>query len=419
MLTGRWQRLDVTVRDTLGAFGLLGIALLPGMDGMGADVPEYPAHRPMDALGWALVVSCALPLALRRRWPVTVTLATGTAFVLYEVLGYPISASTLGFVFALYALGAYQHQWRRELGIALVVAYLPFVLVLDSRGSTQTVLQYVMFLATLAAFWVAGRWMREQRAKNERQRRTSAALAVAAERQRIARELHDVVTHHVTAMVLQADAARLALGGPVSGGPDLRGSVSGGLASGGSASDGPASDGPALRGSAEMAAVSATGREALTELRHLLHVLDGDEGPAAGSIEDLVERTRALGQPVSVREEGSGEVGLTVYRVVQESLTNAVKYARGRPTVVHIAHTDGTVAVEVTTHGTSGEFGGAGRGLNGLRERVAGSGGDFEAGPVPGGAFVVRATIPATIPATNPATIPATNPATIPTGALS
>jgi signal transduction histidine kinase len=375
-LVDRWQRLDVGVRDAIGAAGLLGVALLPGMAESGADLPEYPVHRPLDALGWTLVALVALPLALRRRSPVVAVVVTAAAFIAYEAIGYPLSAATVGFPFALYAIGAHQKRGRRALALTLAACYLPFVVVIEVLGSTQTVLQYVIFLGILAAFWAVGHGMRRQRAAAERHRQDSMALAVATERQSIARELHDVVTHHVTAMVLQADAARLVL----TAAPE--------------------------QARAGVAAVSGTGREALVELRHLLHVLDAEEGtaehkPAGGRIEDLVERTRALGQPVSWRQEGRPQpargADLAIYRVVQESLTNAVKYAHGKPTVVHIAHTGDDVAVQVTTKGTSamtGEVVRSGRGLNGLRQRVSMAGGDFEAGPTAGGEFVVRARIP-------------------------
>jgi signal transduction histidine kinase len=372
-LLDRWHRLGIVVRDSIGSAGLLGLALLPGMAGMGADLPEYPSHRPLDALGWALVVLVSLPLALRRRRPVAAVLITGLAFVLYEAIGYPLSAATLGFPFALYALGAHQERGWRPFTIGLVVAYLPFVLVLDRVGSTQTVLQYVVFLGTLVAFWAVGRWMRLQRAAAERHRQDSMALVVTTERRALARELHDVVTHHVTAMVLQADAAGMVL----------------------SVAPEQARDG--------VAAVSGAGREALAELRHLLRVLDAEDdtvqpGPVTGRIEDLVERTRALGQPVSWQQEGRPQAApgadLAVYRVVQESLTNAAKHAPGSAVSLRLARAGGALTIEVANPLGPGAGGdGTGTGLLGLRERVDAVGGRVLAG-ADAGRWTVRAELP-------------------------
>ncbi|MCE0536378.1 histidine kinase [Kineosporia rhizophila] len=369
----RWRRLNVTVRDSIGASALLVVSLVPGMDGSGADLPEFP-EQPLDAFGALLLLGLCAPLALRRRLPVVCALATGIAFVLYQGLAYPITAASLGFPFALYGLGAYQNRGRRELAVLLSVGFLIFALVLHELGSTQNALQYLEFYLVLAGVWVAGRWMREQRAAAERRRQDSVTLALATERALIARELHDVVTHHVTAMVLQADAARMLA--PVH--PD--------------------------RASENMAAVSGTGRQALTELRHLLHVLNAsaaEREPAGGQVEDVVERARSVGQPVRLEvngspETGSGAVDLAVYRVVQESLTNAVKHAQGCPTRVVVSYAEAGVAVEVVTEKSAraDDEVRAGHGLAGMSERATVLGGDFEAGPDPEGGFRVRAFLP-------------------------
>ncbi|HEX8866989.1 MAG TPA: histidine kinase, partial [Lentzea sp.] len=182
--------------------------------------------------------------------------------------------------------------------------------------------------------------------------------------------LHDVVTHHVTAMVVQADAAQFV----------------------------PEKD------TAGLAAISSTGRRALSELRHLLGVLEatGEHGrtPATGKVADLVDQARLAGQPVELTEEGESrgrevDVELAVYRVVQEALTNALKHAAGRPTTVLVRHGADHVEIEVVTASGAalGEPSG-GRGLTGLRERVRMLGGRFEAGPRQAG-FRVWARIPA------------------------
>ncbi|MEZ0158642.1 sensor histidine kinase, partial [Streptomyces griseorubens] len=240
-----------------------------------------------------------------------------------------------------------------------------------------------------AAVRLAGSSMRRRRAEEAERRRLEAEAASAAERARIARELHDVVTHHVTAMVVQADAAQFLL----TSAPDRAGEG--------------------------MAAVSDTGRRALTELRYLLGVLEatgeaasadlertsGDRAPALGRVGDLVEQARRSGQPVEFAEHGERrqhgvDVELVAYRVVQEALTNALKYATGEPTRVVLRHGGETLGIKVTTDGPADvpaprkpDLTG-GRGLAGLRARVRLLDGELEAGPRPEGGFEVRATIP-------------------------
>jgi signal transduction histidine kinase len=205
-----------------------------------------------------------------------------------------------------------------------------------------------------------------------------------AERTRIARELHDVVTHHVTAMVVQTEAARY-----LTAAPDKL--------------------------DATLTAVSDTGRRAITDLRHLLDLLnpdhlDPDRGRGdpvrQGEVQDLVEQTRRAGQPVEFTEDGapaqpSGSAEFVTYRVVQEALTNALKYAHGSATVVRVRHGAREITVEVSTEGSASPgkaVGGGGRGLAGLRDRVDVLGGEFSAEREPGGGFVVRARIPAGSP---------------------
>ncbi|WP_233221318.1 sensor histidine kinase [Streptomyces carminius] len=207
------------------------------------------------------------------------------------------------------------------------------------------------------------------------------------ERARIARELHDVVTHHVTAMVVQADAAQFLL----TSAPERAGEG--------------------------LTAVSDTGRRALTELRYLLGVLEATgesasadparagRAPTLGRVGDLVEQARRSGQPVGFSEQGerrprSVDVELAAYRVVQEALTNAMKYAAGKPARVLLRHGAEHIEIEVTTDGpvaapvTRKPGPAGGRGLAGLRARVRMLDGELEAGPRPEGGFEVRATIP-------------------------
>jgi signal transduction histidine kinase len=218
----------------------------------------------------------------------------------------------------------------------------------------------------------------------------STVRAVEFERARIASELHDVVTHNVSVMIVQAGAARQVL-----------------------------ANSPA-EARAALLAVESSGRAAMTELRHLLGLLSpahekatsaGEQDdelrpqPGLGQIEALIGRVKAAGLPVeldlaSVPDELPPGVDLTAYRIVQEALTNVIKHA-GKPlTSVRLDYRDGDLIVEVADAGrpmpaVGPILPGAGRGLIGLRERTALYGGELTAGLAPGGGWLVRARIPA------------------------
>jgi signal transduction histidine kinase len=213
--------------------------------------------------------------------------------------------------------------------------------------------------------------------------------AVEAERARIAAELHDVVTHHVSMMVVQAGAARTILqASPATGG----------------SGDSGADAAEALR------AVEASGRTAISELRAMLGLLsaEGTDGSADGGrapqpglsdLDALIGRVSAAGLPVELRVTGTphplppgGE--LAVYRVVQESLTNVMRHARGESRTSVRMNWGENLVITVTDDGRGGD-GEPGRGLIGLHERLALYGGELDAGPLPGGGWQVRAVIAA------------------------
>ncbi|MBB6549767.1 sensor histidine kinase [Nonomuraea rubra] len=261
-------------------------------------------------------------------------------------------------------------------------------------------------LACGAVVWLAAALVRTRRRYRavlaeqgrllERERDGAARAAVDAERARIAAELHDIVSHNVSLMVVQAGAAREVL--------------------------------PTMPGEAETAlrAVEAAGRDAMTELRHLLGLLapspDGDDDghgaglapqPGLGQLGALADRIAFAGLPVEVRISGEPRpvpagIDVTAYRIVQEALTNALKHGEAARAEVSVRYTDQYLRVEVLNSGPSvltgatrrprpdGErtAGGSGRGLIGLRERVAVYGGDLDARRRLGGGYRVRARIP-------------------------
>ena len=247
-------------------------------------------------------------------------------------------------------------------------------------------------VACLAAAYFAVRLVAARRAYTrameergwllERERETAARTAVDAERARIARELHDIVSHNVSVMVVQAGAARRVM------------------------SDGDATD--------ALLAVENAGRDTMTELRHMLGLLapsgDSDDllapQPGLSRLSSLVDRMCFAGLPVEVRISGEPRplpsgVDLTAYRIVQEALTNALKHGDGRKAEVTVRYAEHHLRVEVLNSGPSTLSGdavsfedGQGRGLLGLRERVAVLGGDLDARRRLGGGFRVRAKIP-------------------------
>ncbi|HEY3872264.1 MAG TPA: histidine kinase [Actinocrinis sp.] len=383
-----WLSRPLAVRDGVVAAALAAAAFVPALSGVSAQIGDLP-RRPGDVFAILLALGETLPLAVRTRLPAVSVAAVGAAFAVHESLGYPPSFGSLGLYLALYSAGAWQERLRRTLSAAGTAAYVLVCVLLHRLGSPQHPADFVVFYLALTAFWAVGAFMRRRRAEEAERRRLAARDATAAERSRIARELHDVVTHHVTAMVVQADAAQF-----LAEAPD--------------------------RVAESLTAISGTGRRALTELRYLLGVLEatGEQAPAGrspalGTLRELVEQTRLGGQPVEFVEQGERPalaVGaeLAVYRVVQEALTNAVKHAAGRQTFVRIGHRPDAVDIDVTTAGaaapaavsvSSGARGAlqppGGRGLNGLRERVGMVGGELVAEARTDGGFRIHARIPA------------------------
>jgi len=374
-----WRRFDVTVRDlTLGLL-LLAVSLLPALQRHGTQLGGVP-DRAFDAGAAVTLVLECLPLAVRRRWPAACLALVSLGFAADQLRGYHLVAGTALLV-ALMSTGLHLERHRRATAALFSAAYVLLAVALSRLGSGESVSDFVTFYLVLTLGWGAGAWLRSTRVAEAERRRRVAEDTRAAERTRIARELHDVVTHHVTAMVVQAEAARY-----LTAAPD--------------------------RLDQALTAVTDTGRLAITDLRHLLDLLNPDHGtgahgteartPPVGRLLTLVEQTRRAGQPVEFTEvgtpsESTGSADLVAYRVVQEALTNVLKYAHGSRTSVQVHHGAKEITVEVSTDGSGSRTmspGGSGRGLAGLRERVDVLGGDFSAHAQPDGGFVVQARIP-------------------------
>lgn len=360
-----WRRIDgVRVYLPIGLVLFAG-SLIPAFHSHGTRFGGMP-DRPFDTLAVVAVALQCLPLAVCRRWPVACLVLVSAGFAVDQLRGYHSFAGTALAICVLNA-GSRLERRRRAAVVGFSLAYVPLVAAFHLLGAGEPPGEFLTFYLALALVWGIGSWLRSTRLMEAERRRRVAEDTRTAERTRIARELHDVVTHHVTAMVVQAEAARYLTAVPE-------------------------------RLDETLTVVSDTGRRAISDLRVLLDLLNPEYGTDA--IRTLVEQTRKVGQPVEFTQEGTpGEsaAGPVVYRVVQEALTNALKYAHGSRTSVQVRHGDKEITVEVSTDGSGSQTspGGSGRGLAGLRERVDVLGGDFSAGSRTGGGFYVRARIPA------------------------
>lgn len=352
-----WHRCDVVVRDLPLALLLLMVSLLPPLQGNGTTLGTLP-DRPFDALAVGVIALQCLPLAVRRRYPSLTLALVATGFAADQLLGYHSQAGIAVF-FAVLSAGVHLSHHRRLTAVAGLAALTALWFALRLRGSTEALSELVIFAVVLSFAWAVGAWLRTTRAGEVERRIREAELARAAERAELARELHDVVTHHVTAMVVQAEAAQY-----LKDAPD--------------------------RLETTLDAIGETGRHAIADLRQMLGALapehdSASRDPAVGELHLLVERTRMAGQPIEFREAGEvqaspGHAEATLFRVVQEALTNAMKHAHERPTTVDIRREDAAITATIRTEGAvvaRTPANGSGRGLNGLRERVEAQGGEF------------------------------------------
>ncbi|GAA3558082.1 sensor histidine kinase [Nonomuraea rosea] len=343
--------------------------------------------RDPDPFGAVLVVLACVPVALRRRWPLAALCAGLVPETLLTVLGYSGGLSGISGLVLLYSVASY-----RGLAVALgglLIALTAYILG-ASAGPVRVGAwsEHVVVAIVLVAVWGVGRSLRLRRAyleelkdrasRLERAHAADTRAARAEERSRIARELHDVVAHHVSVMTVQASAARRVLASD----PDLAREA--------------------------LSAIEHTGRLAMTEMRNIVGVLRTDAraelGPQPGiqDLPSLVDQMREAGLSTRLRVEGDPRplpagVDLAAYRLVQEGLTNSLRHAgSGAKAVVTVHHEprELDVRVEDDGRGTAGMSARAGHGLVGIRERVALYGGILSIGPLPGGGFEVRARFP-------------------------
>jgi signal transduction histidine kinase len=347
--------------------------------------------RRLDILATVLIVA---PVAFRRRAPISAFAIAAFGGVIQVITGPPIP-SDVALLVLLYTVAAYRP--RRASIVALLVCLAGSAVAVFAWGPVQgidltwrLIFSAFLFGGLELMVWILGDSMRYRRgyyaaledraARLEAERHAQAKIAAAAERARIARELHDVVAHHVSVMVVQADGAGYALRTD----PD--------------------------RAEAALQAIAGTGRQALNEMRRLLGVLrSADEQatlapvPGLGELRELLDQARTAGLQVSYTLTGTPRelpegAELAAYRVVQESLTNTRKHAGLAATAaVTLRYEPDGLTVEVTDDGLGvgvGSEDSGGHGLAGMRERIAVYGGTVTAGPLLHGGFGVSARLP-------------------------
>ena len=383
---------------------------------VGSLIPETKQLQ-LPYVAFLLVLLQALPLAWRRRWPVLVFFAVGIPRTFYDQLNLNFAPVPLGPAIAYYTI-----MDRSSTRVRLAISALLLYGIVRSQLLPGHNEPYDFFVAALQ-FAVAGTlgilsrtrraYLQEVEARAEHaeaERARQVALAAAAERARIARELHDVVAHHVSLMAVQSEAAAALLPGR----PE--------------------------EASKSVEIIGRTAREALTELRRLLGVLRGPAdvdgrattapSPSISQLDDVLGQVRRAGIAVDLRVEGSPSklppgVDLAAYRIVQEALTNTVKHSGACEAAVTVRYEPGFVTVSVTDSGNEAiaitvdsKAGGArgrtairdggdidgrgprladsgGFGLAGIAERVASCGGKLTVGPGDAGGFAVTARLPA------------------------
>jgi len=395
---GIWFDRHPTGTDGMVAAALVGLAFLNLYINWGNDTVLRAA------LAIALTLLLILPFTLRRRFPLAVLSFMTFAILVYRSLNIPESSFTLyALLMAFFSAGAYgTSPWRdriRLLSAFATIGYLTYSVFFIGRGwifPVKTALSQVSVVLAEAFLFGAAWWignvfrirriheteLQERTIQLEQERDENARRAVFDERVRIARELHDVVAHHVSVMGIQAGAARRILKQQ----PEKANEV--------------------------LSLIEASSRQAVAELQRLLGFLRQESQvdelapqPSLNQLDVLVKHMREAGLPVEVKIEGEPQplppgVDLSAYRIVQEALTNTLKHAGSATAYVTLRYVPNSLELEIRDTGSNQVHDDIpekkGRGLIGMRERVTLHGGEFFARGLPGVGFIVRATLPLT-----------------------
>lgn len=364
--------------------------------------------RPGNLPVWVTCLAIAgvvLPVSVRRLWPLPVCCVVLAASVLSLYLGAgrdPFFAAA----FALYMVALTEPRRRREptLAIAAISAFGILLATLAGPQDSGHATLLILGFPVLGGAWTIGRAVRERRAYAERAAGQLADRAVTEERLRIARELHDVVSHTLSLIGVKAGVAGYVLRsrpapGVAGGGPDA-------------AREGLAADEGAdaeVRDALEI--IERTSREALVEMRHMLGVLRSDETPAGlrpapgiAGLPELADRAALAGVDVDMSVHGVDglpeDVGRSVFRITQEAVTNVVRHAAPARCRIVVEGDPDEVRIRVTDDGPGGRVlpGSPGHGIIGMRERAHMHGGSCTAAPLAGGGFAVSARLPCRLP---------------------
>jgi signal transduction histidine kinase len=389
-----WDRLRaVNAANPDFIFTALAVGLTIGTVVTIPDEPRDPGYKDADGLATALIVTQTAAVAFLGRWPLGVlTILVGAVFA-QAALNYELGDFTfLTSLVTLFVMASRSTLLRAVIGAGLTASVLIGMLLME-RGGVDDVRSLLVNLGIFGASWTGGALLKLRLARLAQvesyaaelslQRDTAAKEAAEDERARIARELHDAVGHTLNLIVVQAGAAQR-----------VRNSN-------------PSAAYNALK------SIENTGRQALNDMDRMLGILrdrpDGkasaELGPRPGlaRLEPMLQEARSAGLTVALEVTGGPRklpvsIDLTAYRIIQEAITNVIKHASGAGTVVRIEYAAHALKLEVSNgpsrEGTAKATPGGGRGLAGMRERVALFGGSIESAPGPGGGFVVRVSLP-------------------------
>ncbi|MFJ3384027.1 MULTISPECIES: sensor histidine kinase [unclassified Curtobacterium] len=365
-MSSRPHDLPEWVRDAAGGVLLFVLSFLP-LGVAGVELGEL--HH--DVAPWVppvLVAGQSLSLAARRVAPGIVLAVVGVSFAAAQLAGVGTGVAGLGLFVAIYSFAAHQHRHRRSIAAAAAVGYVLLALALHAEGSPERLIDWATFFLVLTTPWLVGLLVRRRVAEQAARETKAAEDAVRESRNLLARDLHDIVTHHVTAMVVQADSAAYL------------------------------QDSDVAERTRTLETIGTTGRRALQELRSLLGALEqtphAPGGPVpreavAHTVAELVAEARQRGYPVVLTEPAdrpdvSDEVAVTLYRIAQEALTNAMKHAPGARVEMTVTDPDGRVELRVVNAVQGRAPGVPGRGLRGMADRAALLGGRLDTGAADG-----------------------------------
>ena len=388
----RWLKAHPFAADWLGVAGLTLLLLTASSMGTNED-----GLRQTPGIGTFLIIFAGTaPLAWRRRRPLVAVVGVAVVELAVSAFGFPGSILAISCLVAVYSIAAHADRRTALWALAATPVVIGLAMWFDREHVDPGDVPWNLALFLTA--WVLGDNLQTRRARTaeleeraarlERDQHEAAARAVEAERTRIARELHDVVAHSMSVMVVQAGAARRSI------------------------------DRDAGAAKEAMVAIEQTGRQALDEMRRLLGVLrrEGDDSaarapqPSVRHLDALVQQLREAGLPVELEVVGepcdlAAGLDLSAYRIVQEALTNVLKHAGTATAQVRLCFGERELELQVSDDGRGraaalvGGGSAPGNGLVGMRERVTLYGGELHAGPRRGGGYEVRARLPLSAPA--------------------